>query len=63
MKSEVVTKATILAVDEEEDILELIRINLSREGYYVVCAESGEIALQIVKTNLVRRPGKLSRDV
>ncbi|MBW2368482.1 MAG: response regulator transcription factor [Deltaproteobacteria bacterium] len=40
------TKETILVVDDEEDILELIRYNLSREGYEIVCAESGEKALE-----------------
>ena len=41
-------KETILVVEDEEDILELIRYNLSREGYPVLLAESGEEALQIV---------------
>jgi two-component system, OmpR family, alkaline phosphatase synthesis response regulator PhoP len=36
----------ILVVDDEEDILELVRYNLVREGYTVVCAASGEAALQ-----------------
>ncbi|MFH1580584.1 MAG: response regulator [Pseudomonadota bacterium] len=35
----------ILVVDDEEDILELVRYNLAREGYKVVCAASGEEAL------------------
>jgi len=35
----------ILAVDDEEDILELLRYNLVREGYQVVCSESGEDAI------------------
>lgn len=35
----------ILAVDDEEDILELLRYNLVQEGYQVVCSESGEDAL------------------
>ncbi|MFH2066746.1 MAG: response regulator [Pseudomonadota bacterium] len=36
---------TILAVDDEEDILELVSYNLRREGYQVVCSDSGEDAL------------------
>ena len=36
---------TILAVDDEEDILELVNYNLRREGYQVVCSDSGEDAL------------------
>ena len=35
----------ILAVDDETDILELIRYNLLRDGYEVICCESGEEAL------------------
>ena len=35
----------ILVVDDEEDILELVRYNLARDGYRVVCAASGEKAL------------------
>lgn len=39
-------KEKILVVDDEEDILELVRYNLVREGYAVACAESGEAALK-----------------
>ncbi len=39
---------TILVVDDEEDILELVRFNLVREGYTIVCAASGESAWQIL---------------
>ena len=35
----------ILIVDDEEDILELISYNLVREGYQVITAASGEVAL------------------
>ncbi len=38
-------KGRILAVDDEEDILELVRYNLEREGYAVDCVESGEDGL------------------
>ncbi len=43
------SKEKILIVDDEEDILELIRYNLSREGFDIVCAESGEKALDLAK--------------
>ncbi len=36
----------ILVVDDEEDILELVRYNLAKERYQVSCALSGEIALE-----------------
>jgi two-component system alkaline phosphatase synthesis response regulator PhoP len=37
----------ILAVDDEGDILELIRYNLAKEGYRVDVATTGEIALDM----------------
>jgi two-component system phosphate regulon response regulator PhoB len=42
-------KEKILAVDDEEDIRELLRYNLSIEGYSVIDAPSGERALELVK--------------
>ncbi len=38
-------KQTILVVDDEEDIRELVRLNLSREGYKILLCETGEQAL------------------
>jgi len=43
-------RATILVVEDEEDILELVRYNLVKEGYQVITAQSGEQALQLVKS-------------
>lgn len=40
------SKEKILAVDDEEDIRELIRFNLEKDGYSVEVAESGEKALE-----------------
>lgn len=40
-------KEQILVVDDEEDILELVRFNLSKEGYQVTCATTGEKAVEI----------------
>jgi two-component system phosphate regulon response regulator PhoB len=39
-------KEKILVVDDEEDILQLVRYNLEREGYTTICVETGEQALQ-----------------
>ena len=39
-------KECILVVDDEEDILELVRYNLAREGYRIVRATSGEKCLK-----------------
>ena len=46
-------KETILVVDDEEDILELVRHHLKREGYEVLCADSGEKALMSTRNNPV----------
>jgi two-component system phosphate regulon response regulator PhoB len=43
---EIMGKGRILIVDDEEDILELVRFNLSKEGYDTTCVESGEKALK-----------------
>ncbi|MFZ0450751.1 MAG: response regulator [Desulfatiglandaceae bacterium] len=45
-------KKELLVVDDEEDILELVRFNLTREGYLVRCASSGEEALVSVKRHI-----------
>jgi len=42
-------KPKILVVDDEEDILELLRFNLTKEGIAVVCAASGEEALKFAR--------------
>ncbi|MEX0711343.1 MAG: response regulator transcription factor [Pirellulales bacterium] len=36
----------ILVVDDEEDLLELIQYNLTKEGYRVTCVASGEDAMR-----------------
>ena len=46
------SKEQILIVDDEEDILELVRYNLVREGYRVLCADKGEKALAIVREQI-----------
>ena len=53
-------KQKILAVDDEEDILELLRFNLVKEGFAVVCAASGEEAL---KAALSQRPDLILLDL
>jgi two-component system phosphate regulon response regulator PhoB len=44
------TKQNILVVDDEEDILELLRFNLAQEGYHVSCASTGEEAVSLART-------------
>lgn len=46
------SEENILVVEDEKDIQELVRYNLSREGYRVTCADSGEEALKTVKSLL-----------
>ena len=46
-------KETILVVDDEEDILELVRHHLKREGYEVQCAASGEKALAAARAGAI----------
>jgi DNA-binding response OmpR family regulator len=41
--------AKILIVDDEEDIVELVRYNLTREGFDTLSAVSGETALKLVR--------------
>ncbi len=42
-------KETILIVDDEEDIIELIKYNLKNEGYNILTALTGEEAIKISK--------------
>lgn len=41
--------ATILVVDDEEPIIELLRFNLEKEGYLVCIAKDGQEALDLVE--------------
>ena len=40
---------TILVVDDEEDIQELLALNLAREGYEVITSETGEGAIRLAQ--------------
>lgn len=53
-------KERLLVVDDEEDILELLRYNLEREGYAVITAESGESAVELA---LSARPDLILLDL
>jgi two-component system alkaline phosphatase synthesis response regulator PhoP len=44
------TEYKILVVDDEEDILELLKYNLQKEGYNVKTANNGIKAIEIVKS-------------
>ena len=45
-------RETILVVEDEEDLLELARYNLAREGYQVIAVGTGEEALEAARTRL-----------
>ncbi len=44
-------RETILIVDDEADILEMLKYNLQKEGYAVLTAKNGTTALEEVKRN------------
>ena len=46
------SRQSVLVVEDEEDIMEVIRFNLEKEGYEVNQALSGEKALQMIENNL-----------
>lgn len=46
-----VTRERILVIEDERDLQELIRFNLSRDGYRVTCASDGREAIQLIKTS------------
>lgn len=48
--TDLITKKQILVVDDEEDILELVSFNLTKEGYRVICTTTGEKAIEIIRT-------------
>ena len=43
-------RASLLVVEDEQDLQDLLRYNLEREGFRVACAGSGKTALQMVRT-------------
>lgn len=53
-------KRNVLVVDDEEDILELIRYTLAKEGYRVTCVACGEEALETARS---KRPDLIVLDL
>ena len=43
------TKGTVLVIDDEKDMREMLAFNLNQEGFEVVSAENGEAAVEAVK--------------
>jgi len=46
------SRKKILVVDDEKDIVELVRFNLERDGFKVIPSYNGEDALRLVKSQL-----------
>ena len=42
----------ILLVDDEQDILDILNYNLSKEGYNIICAENGVDALDKMSSDI-----------
>lgn len=51
---------TILVVDDEKDIVELVAYNLAKEGFSVLKAYDGEIAIKVTRT---RKPSLIILDL
>ena len=49
IQGNIMAKTKILVVDDEPEILELIRYNLVKEGYHVYCVPTGEAAIRHVR--------------
>lgn len=50
----------VLLVDDEQDIVDLLKYNLEREGYHVITALNGKDALKLAKAN---RPDLIVLDI
>jgi len=53
-------KPTILVVDDESHIVELVKFNLEKEGYHVITAENGKEAAEMAK---MKKPDLIILDV
>lgn len=47
------SSVTLLVVDDDPDLREVIALDLEQKGFQVLCADNGKNALQIIKTNHV----------
>ncbi len=41
-------KGTILVIDDERDLVELVRVNLEKEGYDVIAATDGQSGIEVI---------------
>ena len=54
------TKKRILVVDDEPGVIRFVKINLALAGYEVITAQTGEQALQLVRS---RKPDMVLLDI
>jgi len=59
-RRQIMVKRTLVAIEDEEDIQELIHYNFAKEGYQVTFAASGEQGLQLVRS---LQPGLILLDL
>ncbi len=45
LKGPLMPKGTVLVIDDEKDLIELVRYNLEKEGFQVIAALDGEVGL------------------
>ena len=45
-------KGTILVIDDEPDLIELVQFNLQKDGYEVIVAKNGQAGLEIAQKHL-----------
>ena len=43
------SKGTILVIDDEKDLIELVRYNLEKEGFDVIAATDGQSGLEVIR--------------
>jgi two-component system phosphate regulon response regulator PhoB len=48
-RGKTMSKATVLVIDDEPDLIELVRYNLDKEGFDVVASSDGESGLEIAR--------------
>src|SRR5688572_18471771 len=54
------SKGTILVIDDEKDLLELVRYNLEKDGFDVICAREGQSGVEIAAKH---RPDLIVLDI
>ena len=48
------SKGTILVIDDEKDLIELVQYNLEKEGYDVIAAGDGPSGMEVIRRSTGR---------